>query len=90
MVQTFIQSVPTLLTDMEDSMNRSDWATCSRIAHQVKPSLTLMGIHQLKETAIQIEGIVDNPTATSTSLINKFIQTCKQVIDELTEELVNL
>lgn len=90
MVQTFIQSVPTLLTDMEKSMNSSDWATCSRIAHQVKPSLTLMGIRQLKEVAIQIEGIVDNPTATSTGLIKKFIQTCRLVIDELTEELVNL
>lgn len=90
MVQTFTQSVPTLLNDMEEAMNRSDWATCSRLAHQIKPSLTLMGIHQLKDAAIQIEGIVENPTAPSAAMVNKFIQTCKDVINELTQELINL
>ncbi|HEU5290810.1 MAG TPA: response regulator [Cyclobacteriaceae bacterium] len=90
MVQTFVQSVPAILDQMEGAVDQSDWSTCGRLAHQIKPSLTLMGIHQLKEAAIQIEGIATNPTATSASLVNKFIKTCQDVIQELTEELPHL
>lgn len=90
MVQTFVQSVPGLLSQMEEAMTNSDWSTCSRLAHQIKPSLTLMGIHQLKDAAMQIEGSANNPTASSVSLTKKFIQNCKDVILELTQELTHL
>jgi PAS domain S-box-containing protein len=90
MVQTFIQSVPALLKQMEEAVTSSEWATVSRLAHQIKPSLTLMGIYQLKEVAIQIEGIAANPTPASASLVRKFIQTCNDAIAELRQELMLL
>jgi PAS domain S-box-containing protein len=91
MVQTFVQSVPVLLADLENAMNHSDWSKVSRIAHQIKPSLTLMGIHQLKESVIQIEAITDKPITTSVNLqIKKFIQTCREIISALSIELADL
>lgn len=91
MVQTFVQSVPVLLTDLENAMNHSDWIKVSRIAHQIKPSLTLLGIHQLKESAIQIEAIANMPIAPSVNLqINTFIETCREIISALTLELADL
>jgi PAS domain S-box-containing protein len=90
MVQTFVQSVPVLLVDLENAMNHSDWIKVSRIAHQIKPSLTLMGIHQLKEPAIQIEAIASMPITASVNLqIKTFIETCGEVIEALKGELNN-
>jgi HPt (histidine-containing phosphotransfer) domain-containing protein len=91
MVQTFVLSIPQLLTNMENALSESDWVTISRIAHQVKPSLTLMGIHQLKESAVQIEEITESQRdEASRQKIKSFIQSCRNVIAELTEEVVTL
>ncbi|MND06151.1 hypothetical protein D3C83_273640 [compost metagenome] len=50
-----------------------------------------MGVHQLKEAAIQIEGIVSSPITSSANLqVRKFIQTSKEVIQELEDELKRL
>jgi len=84
MMQTFVQSIPLLLADMEKAMNETNWRTVARIAHQVKPSLALLGAHTLKDVAIQIETKADKP-----NLINKFIQSCRELIQALSLELSN-
>ena len=87
MVETFINSIPNLLRDMEESLANSEWSKVSRIAHQIKPSLTLMGIHQLKETAVQIEGATSSHTSDSAKrLVQRFIGSCKDAIEQLKEE----
>jgi PAS domain S-box-containing protein len=91
MVDTFINSIPTLLFDMEEALVNSEWPKISRIAHQIKPSLTLMGIHQLKETAIQIEGIATLQDIDATKrLVKKFVNSCKEAIEQLKEEIKKL
>jgi PAS domain S-box-containing protein len=87
MVQTFAQSLPKLLGEMEEAVQASNWAKVSRIAHQIKPSLTLMGILQLKESAVQIEDIPNHPiTPASTLQVQKFMETCNEVIVQLTQD----
>ena len=50
-----------------------------------------MGIHQLKDSAVQIEGFKDkNPGLSSIQQIKKFIQTCEQALGELSDELPSL
>lgn len=91
MVQTFVQSVPALLNDMEDAMNHSEWTKLSRIAHQLRPSLTLMGIYQLKDSVIQIEDISATPDSDATKrLVKRFIQSCKDAIAQLIKKAITL
>jgi HPt (histidine-containing phosphotransfer) domain-containing protein len=55
MVQTFIHSIPLSLQKLEQCIREKDWRSVSRAVHQIKPTLTLLGIHSLKESAILIE-----------------------------------
>lgn len=90
MIQTFAQSIPVSLKDMEEALNISDLIKLARIAHQIKPSMTLLGINRLKETAIQIEELAESSTSPTLELqlnVMEFIQTCKDIIADLTEEL---
>jgi PAS domain S-box-containing protein len=90
MLQTFTQSIPISLKDMEEALNISDLVKLAHIAHQVKPSMTLLGIKNLKETAVQIEELAKNSTSPTLELqlnVMEFIQTCKDIIADLTEDL---
>jgi len=55
MIATFIKTLPPILDDLQMASGKSDWVTTAKIVHQVKPSLTLMGIHALKEPVAFIE-----------------------------------
>ena len=87
MVETFINSIPKLLRDMEEALSNADLVKVGKIAHQIKPSLTLMGIPQLKESAVQLEEIVSAPhTRNPQQEVNNFIEACRKVVAELTAE----
>jgi HPt (histidine-containing phosphotransfer) domain-containing protein len=91
MVETFIQSIPKLLNDMEDAMHLGEWGKVSLLAHQIKPSLTLLGIHRLKESAIQIEEISTTPDSDAAKRsVKKFVQACNDAIAQLTEDVGTL
>jgi HPt (histidine-containing phosphotransfer) domain-containing protein len=91
MVETFIQSIPKLLNEMDEALHVGEWSKVSRIAHQMKPSLTLLGIHRLKESAIKIEEISETPDSDSAKRqVKKFIQACSDAIAQLTEEVESL
>jgi PAS domain S-box-containing protein len=90
MLQTFTQSIPVSLKDMEEALNTADLVKLARIAHQIKPSMTLLGIHHLKETTVSIEELAKSSSAPTLELqlnVMEFIQTCKDIIADLTEEL---
>lgn len=90
MLQTFVQSIPVSIKEMENALNLSDFVQVARIAHQIKPSMTLLGIDHLKESAIQIESLAKNNKAPSLELqvnVMEFTQTCRDIISDLAEEL---
>lgn len=91
MVQTFVQSVPGLLDKMGTAMESADWITVSRVAHQIKPSLTLLGANQLKDSAILLERLTETIITPASHLqVKRFIQSCHEVIADLSTELDNL
>src|SRR6185436_3767453 len=55
MILTFSQSVPEILSGMRASLDTKDWAKLSRLAHQVKPSFTLLGLDSMRGTLVSIE-----------------------------------
>lgn len=90
MLQTFVQSIPVSLKEMEEALTLSDFTKLARVAHQIKPSMTLLGINHLKDSAVQIEDLAKNTKAPSLELqlnVLEFIQTCREIISDLEDEL---
>jgi PAS domain S-box-containing protein len=93
MVETFVQSIPTSLKDMREALSVSDKINLSRTLHQIKPSLSLLGLNDLRETAISIEddlklGRLQGKKLTQEVL--SFISQCTLQINALENELTKL
>jgi CheY-like chemotaxis protein len=88
MVSTFIQTVPAILDDMILAMDSKDWMKLSRLAHQVKPSFTLMGLDALRSEILFLEENSRNGTnlAEVVRLAKEFIRKCRLVIPVLAKE----
>ncbi len=85
MIQTFLQSVPPVLSSIDHAVAEENWSTVSKLVHQIKPSLTLLGIHSLKEKAPRIEEDCKQGTASAQTQHNldEFITTLRKVLEEL-------
>lgn len=93
MVETFVQSIPQSLKDLEKAMEQYDSEKLTRITHQVKPSLTLLGLDSLRETAVTLEGgfkTTKLPNEQLSKLLTIFIKSCSDAIKSLKEELTTL
>jgi PAS domain S-box-containing protein len=91
MIQTFAQSVPTILDDMKMALNTKDWDRLSRLAHQVKPSFTLMGLDSMRSTLVKIEeqGKAKTDTDQLTQITRKFLSSCDEIIPHLKDEIAS-
>jgi PAS domain S-box-containing protein len=89
MIQTFIQTIPPILNDMERSLEEKDWVRLSRLAHQIKPSFALMGMTELRSKLLQIEENAKSNQNLSElpSLTNRFIVQCEDIMPLLTKFL---
>jgi len=91
MIETFVEKTPELLHKMELASSSKNWKMIGSLAHKLKPSVTFMGIHSLKELVIEIEdkGRGNVQTSTLPGLVNKFSPACKDAIAELQERIIN-
>jgi HPt (histidine-containing phosphotransfer) domain-containing protein len=74
-------------------MDQSDWVKSAKLIHQIKPSLTLMGIHALKEPVQEIEDALKQVTKSGKgkalakqdkAKLNTFLADLEKTIAELT------
>jgi PAS domain S-box-containing protein len=85
MIQTFVTSLPQTTEEMTSAVSKQDWDTLSRLAHQIKPSFTLMGLDRLRDKVAQIEEY----SRTRTELhalpdrVAEFMQYCHSAVEEL-------
>lgn len=87
MIQTFISTLPEVLDGMELAMNAKDWQTLSRLAHQIKPSFTLMGLDTLRNKVVHIEehGKTQTDVDDLPSEVKDFIKRCRHAMHELSQ-----
>jgi PAS domain S-box-containing protein len=85
MILTFVQTIPPILDQMQISVSEKDWDKLSKLAHQIKPSLALMGMNDLRADVIFIEqsGKAKDNLKELPSITNRFIMRCGDVIPEL-------
>lgn len=86
MVQTFVQTIPHSLDQLEAALRQSDWLKVSRLVHQIKPSLALMGIHALKDSAVILEEtfkLEAPPSVGTIESLKKFNEVLRQTVNDL-------
>lgn len=90
MIQTFVQSIPPVLNEMSEAMTEKNWKKLSRLAHQIKPSFSLMGMESLRKTVFFIEENADqnNNLPEVSRITTEFIEDCTAVITDLKKEIV--
>lgn len=90
MVTTFLQTLPGILDEMEKSANGGNWEKVSRLAHQIKPSFTLMGMDSLRSNILFLEenGKAENVKEELPQKVYDFINVCKSVVNELQSEVL--
>ena len=89
MIQTFVQTMPSLLNEMNHALSEKNWKKLSRLAHQIKPSFGLLGMDALRKTVFYIEENAEQKTnlADVARTTTEFIQDCRAVIKALNKEI---
>ena len=89
MIQTFVETIPPVLREMESCLSEKKWMKLSRLAHQIKPSFSLMGIEALGKTVIYIEANAGQQTNLQElkRTTRTFIEACTGVINDLQKEI---
>lgn len=54
-VATFLESMPKSIEDIKTYLEAKDWAQLGKVVHKIKPTITLMGIHQLRDKILELE-----------------------------------
>lgn len=54
-VNTFVRTSLSLIKEMETHIQHERWPEAGRLIHQIKPSLSLLGMHELKTMASMLE-----------------------------------
>jgi len=83
--EAFIKSIPNSIHELDMHSENENWTELARVAHKIKPSITLLGVHNLKEKIVKLEEeakLHKNPWQ-----INKL---SKEISIELEETLASL
>ncbi len=51
----FIKSIPNSIQELEHNVENENWVELARVAHKIKPSITLLGVHNLKDKIVKLE-----------------------------------
>lgn len=87
MVNTFVTTLPHTLRELNEASGNVDWDKLSRLAHQIKPSFTLMGLESLRVKVVQIEESAKTRTKLDLlpEMVDDFIKHCNYAIEELSQ-----
>jgi PAS domain S-box-containing protein len=55
MIMTFRDVIPKVAIEIGTCLEKDDWSGLEKSVHRLKPSLTMMGLHAMKEEAMKLE-----------------------------------
>lgn len=90
-ITMFLQQTPEALDLMEKHLNNKDWTSLRAIAHKMKPSISFMGINELKDVITAIENNAEREINLESlpELVMKMKNTCQKAYTELEAEQKN-
>lgn len=80
--EAFLKSIPTSIQELDKYSEYENWPDVARVAHKIKPSITLLGVHNLKDKIVQLED--EAKSRKNPWLINKL---SKEICSELIETM---
>lgn len=89
MMQLFIETMPRLADQMVNSMQGNDWGGVKAVAHQVKPTMELMGITALKDDVVVIEKYAKEESNLDLipAMVEKFYAVIQKIVEALKVEI---
>lgn len=89
MMQLFIETMPRLANEMVASLEAKNWGGVKAVAHQVKPTMELMGITSLHQDVITIEksAMYEKDLDIIPALVEKFYTIINKIVEALTVEI---
>ena len=88
MIELFLQLIPSQMAQMKVSLAQNDWQSLNYIAHQIKPSLDVLGFKKAKEKAGTIEKLAK--TKEEPELIKRFVDEFAGLLETICADLTNL
>ncbi len=85
MLKLFIEETPQSVTKIVEGYQAGDFATVRYYAHRMKPSITNLGIHSLKDDILKIEFMKDDDPEIP-ELISKLDKVIGKVIEKMKDE----
>ena len=90
MMKSFINQTPKDIANIWFHYSNNELDDAANIIHKIKPSITFMGIHELKDLIIEIEGNAKHKKIDPLKdQLEKFEKICQKAIEELKEELIS-
>lgn len=86
-VRSFIDTIPEHLRQLKTHMERNNWREVALVVHKIKSSLSLLGLQDIKNQAIEIESFSRHETVVSdpVSKVNAFIEALTFEMNHLKE-----
>lgn len=87
----FLESAPAALLSMKQYVQSSEWDQLKVAAHLLKPQITYMGIHHLKETIQRIEDLTRERKNLEElpGLVSEAGRECEKAFSELRDVIKN-
>jgi PAS domain S-box-containing protein len=84
-IGTFLESMPGNINEINQNAAQGNWEQVAKLVHKIKPTITLMGIHSLKDKIVALEREAkENPgSQLATNLADEVAVSLTQVIDSL-------
>ena len=91
MVKSFINQSPKDIENIRFHYTNNEFDDMANLIHKIKPSITFMGIHDLKDLVIELEENAKHKKIDPIKdQLEKFEKICQTAIEELREEFVSL
>ncbi len=88
MIRSFISQSPKDLEQIRHHFDDQDFEEVANLIHKMKPSITFMGIHELKDLVLEVEeNAKKNEIALLKNQLDKFEYVCQNAVKELVKKL---
>ncbi len=88
MLAALVKSIPKSIEEITTSTRAKDWEGLARTVHKLKPSLTLMGLHEAKELALVLEDMAKNKK--NIPAIKDYAKDLSDILNKAMQELKEL
>jgi HPt (histidine-containing phosphotransfer) domain-containing protein len=91
MLQLFLDRTPGMITEMKDACLNNDFQKIARLAHQLKPSIDMVGNEKMGKLIVEINNTAKNKSSGNKNLklIDEFNKQAESIFNLISKKLKN-